>query len=126
MLIVGDGRHFSVGDMVFLRITGEQFQPAKGTTSKLTRKYEGPFRVEKREGEFAYELELPRHMHMKHPLFHVSQLKRCRLDSGHLERVEPTRGLAGVMDRLGLKLDKIVSLRTTGNGCHRRREFLCG
>jgi len=35
--------HFSVGDMVLLRITGEQFQPAKGTTGKLTRKYEGPF-----------------------------------------------------------------------------------
>ena len=30
--------HFNVGDMVFLRIIEEQFQPAKGTASKLTRK----------------------------------------------------------------------------------------
>ena len=42
---------YSVGDMVFLRITGEQFQPAKGTVSKLTWKYEGPFRVKKRVGK---------------------------------------------------------------------------
>jgi len=37
--------HFSVGDMVFLKITGEQFQPAKGTTSKLSilMSYSTPF-----------------------------------------------------------------------------------
>eukprot|EP00253_Pinus_taeda_P026665 PITA_26665 len=117
--------HFDVGDMVFLRITREQFEPAKGTTNKLTRKYEGPFRIKKKVGEAAYELELPRHMNMKHPVFHVSQLKRCRLDSDHPERVEPTRGPAGIVDKPGLELEKIVSLRTTGVGCHRRREFLC-
>jgi len=116
---------FSVGDMVFLRITREQFQPAKGTTGKLTRKYEGPFRVKKKVGEVAYELELPHHMHMKHPIFHVSQLKRCQLDSDHPEAVEPLRGPAGIMDRPGLELEKILSLRTRGIGCHMRREFLC-
>jgi len=68
---------FSEGDMVFLRITGEQWQPAKGTTAKLQRKYEGPFRIEKRVGEVAYKLELPRHLRMRHPVFHVSQLKKC-------------------------------------------------
>jgi len=114
---------FSVGDMVFLRITREQFQLAKGTTGKLTRKYEGPFRVKKKVGEVAYELELPHHMHMKHPVFHVSQLKRCRLDSDHPERVEPPRGPARIVDRPGLELEKILSLRTRGIGCHMRREF---
>lgn len=117
--------HFSVRDMVFHRITGEQFQPAKGTTSKLTRKYEGPFRVKKRVGEVSYELELPRHMHMKHPVVHVSQLKRCRLDSDHPEKFEPTRGPVEIVDKPGLELEKIFRLRTTGVGCHMRREFLC-
>jgi len=116
---------FNAGDMVFLIITGDQFQPAKGTTGKLMQKYEGPFRVKKKVGEVAYELELPRHMHMKHPVFHVSQLKKCRLDSYHPERVEPPRGPAGIVDRPGLELEKLVDLRTRGIGCHRRREFLC-
>jgi hypothetical protein len=116
--------HFSVGDMVFLRITWEQFQPAKGTVAKLTRKYEGPFRVKKRVGEVDYELELPHHMHMKHPFFHVSQLKRCRLDSDHLERAEPPRGPAGIVDKPRLELEKILSYRTTGIGCHQKREYL--
>ena len=116
---------FSAGDMVFLRITREQFQPPKGTTGKLTRKYEGPFQVKKKVGEVANELELPRHMHMKHPVFHVSQLKKCRLDLDHPERVELPRGPAGIVDRLGLELEKLVDLKTRGIGCHRRREFLC-
>jgi len=109
---------------VFLRITWEQFQPAKGTVAKLTRKYEGPFRVKKRVGEVDYELELPHHMHMKHPFFHVSHLKRCRLDSDHLERAEPPRGPAGIVDKPRLELEKILSYRTTGIGCHQKREYL--
>ncbi len=64
--------HFSVEDMVFLRITRDQFQPPKGTVRKLTRKYEGPFQAKKRVGEVTYELELPHHMHMKHLVFHMS------------------------------------------------------
>lgn len=35
--------HFSVGDMVLLRITGDQFQPPMDTARSLMRKYEGPF-----------------------------------------------------------------------------------
>ena len=75
-------------------------------------------------GEFAYELELPHHMHMKHQVFHTSQLKRCRLDADHPERVEPPRGLARIVDKPGLELDKILSYRTTGIGCHMKREYL--
>jgi len=116
--------HFSVGDMVFLRITGDQFQPPKGTASKLTRKYEGSFRVKKIVGEVAYELELPHHMHMKHPIFHMSQLKRCRLDADHPERVELPRGPAKIMDKADLELEKILSFRTTGIGYHMKWEFL--
>jgi len=81
--------------------------------------------VKKRVGEVAYELELPCHMHMKHPVFHLSQLKRCRLDSDHPERAEPSRGPAGIVDKPGLELEKILSLKTIGVGCHMRREFLC-
>ena len=63
-------------------------------------------------------------MHMKHPVFHISQLKRCRLDADHLERAEPPRGPAGIVDKPGLELEKILSFRTTGIGCHMKREYL--
>lgn len=116
--------HFNVGDMVFLKIIGDQFQPPKGTARSLTRKYEGPFRVKKRVGEVAYELELLHHMHMKHLAFHVNQLKRCGLDVEHPERVEPPRGPAMIVDRLNLVMDKIMKCRTTGIGSHIKHEFL--
>lgn len=95
-----------------------------GTVSKLTRKYEGPFRVKKRVGEVAYELELPHHMHMKHLVFHMSQLKRCRLDADHPKRAELPRGSVGIVDKPGLELDNILSYITTGIGCHMKRENL--
>jgi len=116
--------HFSVGDMVFLRITRDQFQPPKGTVSTLIRKYEGAFRVKKREGEVAYELELPHHMHMKHPVFHMSRLKRCRLNVDHPKRVEPPRGPTEIVNKPNLELEKILSFQTTRLGCHMKREFL--
>ena len=95
-----------------------------GTARLFTRKYEGPLQVKKRVGEVAYELELPRHMHMKHPVFHMSQLKRCRLDADHPERAEPPKGLARIADKPDLKLEKILSFSTTGIGCHMKQEFL--
>lgn len=80
--------------------------------------------MKKRVGEVSYELELLHHMHMKHPIFHMSQLKRCRLDADQPERVEPTRGPAGIVDKPGLELDKILSYKTTGIGCHIKWEYL--
>jgi len=34
-------------------------------------------------------------------VFHVSQLKRCRLDLDHPERAEPSRGPAKIVDKPG-------------------------
>jgi len=80
--------------------------------------------VKKRVGEVSYELELPHHRHMKHLVFHMSQLKRCRLDADHPERAEPPRGPGEIMDKLGLELDKILSYITTGIGFHMKWEYL--
>lgn len=75
-------------------------------------------------GEVAYEMELPHHMHMKHPIFHMSYLKRCRLDADHLERAKPSRGPVGIMDKPGLELDNILSYKTTGISFHMKQEYL--
>jgi hypothetical protein len=44
---------------------------------KLSPRFIGPFRIFRRVGEMAYQLELPAHLSDVHDVFHVSQLKKC-------------------------------------------------
>jgi hypothetical protein len=44
---------------------------------KLSLCFIGPFKILKRLGEVAYQLELPNHLADVHDVFHVSQLKKC-------------------------------------------------
>ncbi|WVZ90172.1 LOW QUALITY PROTEIN: hypothetical protein U9M48_036499 [Paspalum notatum var. saurae] len=47
------------------------------TRGKLAPRYIGPFRIIKKVGDLAYELELPEHLSGVHAVFHVSQLRKC-------------------------------------------------
>jgi hypothetical protein len=44
---------------------------------KLSPRFIGPFKILKRVGEMAYQLELLDHLSDVHDVFHVSQLKKC-------------------------------------------------
>jgi hypothetical protein len=44
---------------------------------KLPPHFIGPFKILKRVGQVAYQLELPNHLTDVHDVFHVSQLKKC-------------------------------------------------
>ena len=44
---------------------------------KLSTHFIGPFRIFRRVGEMAYQLELPDHLSDVHDVFHMSQLKKC-------------------------------------------------
>jgi hypothetical protein len=68
---------FSPGDFAYLKVS-----PIRGTRifqvhGKLAPRYIGPYKVLKRVGEVAYRLELPEEMSDIHPVFHISQLRRC-------------------------------------------------
>jgi hypothetical protein len=68
---------FNPGDFAYLKVS-----PIRGTRrfqvhGKLAPRYIGPYKVLKRVGAVAYRLELLEEMSDIHPVFHVSQLRRC-------------------------------------------------
>jgi hypothetical protein len=68
---------FNHGDFAYLKVS-----PIRGTRrfqvhGKLAPRYIGPYKVLKKVGAVAYRLELPEEMLDIHPVFQVSQLRRC-------------------------------------------------
>ena len=47
-----------------------------GNKGKLSPRYIGPYRISKRIGNVAYELELPQELAAVHSVFHISMLKK--------------------------------------------------
>jgi hypothetical protein len=68
---------FNPGDFAYLKVS-----PIRGTQrfqvhGKLAPRYIGPYKVLNTVGAVAYRLELPEEMSDIHPVFHISQLRRC-------------------------------------------------
>ncbi|WVZ49811.1 hypothetical protein U9M48_001137 [Paspalum notatum var. saurae] len=68
---------FEEGEFVYLKVSPLRGTKRFHTRGKLAPRYIGPFRITKRVGDLAYELELPEHLSGVHPVFHVSQLRKC-------------------------------------------------
>ena len=81
---------FEVGDFVYLKVS-----PIRGTRrfqvqGKLAPRYIGPYQVVKRVGAVAYRIQLPEKMSDIHPVFHVSQLRKClKVPEEEIVPVEP-------------------------------------
>jgi hypothetical protein len=63
---------FEVGDYVYLKVS-----PIRGTKrfrvkGKLAPRYIGPYQIQARHGEVAYQLSLPENLSVVHDVFHVS------------------------------------------------------
>ena len=70
-------RNFEVGDMVDLRLQPyRQSSLKKSGTEMLKPKFYGPYRVIRKVGKVAYELELPERSRV-HNVVHVSRLKKA-------------------------------------------------
>ncbi|XP_059290830.1 uncharacterized protein LOC132044352 [Lycium ferocissimum] len=61
-----------------------------GKKGKLRHRYIGPYRIIRRVGQVAYELELPPELEFVHPVFHISMLRKCIRDPS---RVIPVDGV---------------------------------
>ncbi|KAK5836881.1 hypothetical protein PVK06_012685 [Gossypium arboreum] len=79
---------FAVGDMVFLKVSPWKKILRFGKKGNLSPRFLGPYRVLKRVGPVAYQLELPPELDRIHDVFHVSMLRRYRSDPSHVVPVE--------------------------------------
>ncbi|WMV09831.1 hypothetical protein MTR67_003216 [Solanum verrucosum] len=67
-----------------------------GKKGNLSPRYIGPYRISKRVGNVAYELELPQELATVHQVFHISMLKKCM---GDPSLIIPTKDI-GIKDSL--------------------------
>jgi hypothetical protein len=68
---------FEVGDYVYLKVSPIKGIKRFGVKGKLAPRYIGPYQIQSRRGEVAYQLSLPESLSVVHDVFHVSQLKKC-------------------------------------------------
>jgi Chromo (CHRromatin Organisation MOdifier) domain len=104
-------RKFSVGDWVYLKLQPyrQVFIQGKIGTHKLKPKYYGPFEIFKKIGAVAYKLNLPAGSAI-HPVFHVSQLKKCH---GQHSNVSGTLPLIGTGGQIRIEPIEILDRRLT-------------
>jgi hypothetical protein len=67
---------FEVGDYVYLKVSPIRGTKRFGVKGKLAPCYIGPYQIQARCGEVAYQLSLPENMSVVHDVFHMSQLKK--------------------------------------------------
>ena len=71
---------YSVGDMVFLKVSPWKKILRFGRKGKLSPRFIGPYQILKQVGPVAYQLELPPELDRIHDVFHVSMLMRYHSD----------------------------------------------
>jgi hypothetical protein len=68
---------FEDDDHVYLKVSQIRGMRRFKVKGKLSPRFIRPFKILKRVGEMAYQLELPDHLSDVHNVFHVSQVKKC-------------------------------------------------
>ncbi|XP_015075420.1 uncharacterized protein LOC107019429 [Solanum pennellii] len=72
---------FEVDDWLYLKVSPMEVVMRFVKKEKLSPRYIGPYRISKRVGNVAYELELPKELEEVHSVFHVSMSKKCLGDT---------------------------------------------
>ncbi|KAI3810131.1 hypothetical protein L1987_19741 [Smallanthus sonchifolius] len=71
---------FNVGDKFLLKVSPWKGIVRFGKKGKLSPRFVGPFKILKRVGPVAYQLELPEEMNGIHDVFYLSNLRKCLAD----------------------------------------------
>ncbi|WMV26259.1 hypothetical protein MTR67_019644 [Solanum verrucosum] len=79
---------FQVDDCVFLKVSPMKGVMRFGRKGKLSPRYIGPYKVIRRVGQVAYEVDLPRELVVVHPILHVSMLRKCLGDPTQVIPIE--------------------------------------
>ena len=79
---------FDVEDWVFLKVSPMKSVMRFGKKGKLSPRYVGPYKIIRRIGRVAYELDLPSELEAVHPVFHVSMLRKCIGDPSRITPIE--------------------------------------
>ncbi|XP_017617947.1 uncharacterized protein LOC108462516 [Gossypium arboreum] len=77
-----------MGDFVFLKVSPWKKVLRFGHKGKLSPRFIGPYRIVKRVGLIAYQLELLPELDRIHDVFYVSMLRRYSSDPTHVSLVE--------------------------------------
>nr|GEW43883.1 putative reverse transcriptase domain-containing protein [Tanacetum cinerariifolium] len=72
---------FNIGDRVLLKVSPWKGVVLFGKKVKLAPRYVRPFEIVECVGPVAYRLKLPQDLSCVHDVFHVSNLKKCLVDS---------------------------------------------
>ncbi|KAI3756965.1 hypothetical protein L6452_04497 [Arctium lappa] len=100
--------------MVMLKVSPWKGVVRFGKKGKLRPRYVGLFPIAKRVGEVAYKLNLPADLQGVHPVFHVSNLKKCLAESDGvipLEDVQIDERISFVDEPLAILDRKVKRLR---------------
>ncbi|XP_010684432.1 uncharacterized protein LOC104898992 [Beta vulgaris subsp. vulgaris] len=79
---------YAVGYRVLLKVSPMKGVARFGQKGKLSLKYVGPYEILERIGEVAYRLAMPPELSRVQYVFHVSQLRRYRIDPSHVIPIE--------------------------------------
>ncbi|XP_070042619.1 uncharacterized protein [Nicotiana tomentosiformis] len=79
---------FDVEDWVFLKVSPMKGVMRFGKKGKLSPRYVGPYKIIRRIGRVAYELDFPLELEAVHPVFHVSMLRKCIGDPSRIMPIE--------------------------------------
>ena len=79
---------YEIGKKVFLKVSPWKKVMRFGKKGKLSPRFIGPYEVIEKVGPLAYRLTLPPKLEKIHSVFHVSMLRRYRLDPSHVVATE--------------------------------------